>query len=117
VTDIRIPPALEHSDTTDVAVEATYFVIRALRNSARGYERPEISPEGSGPAFEVATLALRQITEAEGEGVRSLSPARVREYIEILERFSNEAYRNSAGGYDTQNAEDLLNALREPRPR
>jgi hypothetical protein len=117
VTDIRIPPALEGSDTADVAVEASYFVIRALRNSARGYERPEISREGSDRVFDVATLALREIAEAEGRDVRSLPPDRVRGYIEILERFSSEAYETSVGGYDTQNAEDLLNALREPRRR
>ncbi len=113
--DIKVPPALEQGSDPGVIVEATYFVIRVLRNGLRGYETAEVSPEGSGEAFHLATRALDEMGVMEGSNLSALPKERLVEYIERLEALSSQQYEASVGGYDTERATQLLDSLREGR--
>lgn len=110
---IKVPPALEQSFDPGVVVEATYFVIRVLRNGLRGYETAEVSPEGSDEAFRLATRALDEIGAMEGSDLSALPEECLVEYIERLEALSSQQYEASVGGYDTERATQLLASLRE----
>jgi hypothetical protein len=114
---VRIPPALEQGSDPGVIVDATYFVIRALRNVLRQYDEITVSREGSEPAFQLAKLALGEIVEMEGGEAVEISAKRLLEYIERLEDFSNQTYEISVGGYDAERAAELLDGLRESKPR
>ncbi|MGD0454739.1 MAG: hypothetical protein ABSB69_14185 [Solirubrobacteraceae bacterium] len=113
---ISLPSALEQGSDPGVIVEATYFVIRVLRNGLRGYEKAEVSPEGSDEAFRLATRALDEIGTMEGSDVSTLTEERLVEYIERLEQLSSQKFEASVGGYDAERATQLLDSLRERKP-
>jgi hypothetical protein len=113
---LRFPASLQRIQDPEVAVDATYFVIRTLRNALRGYGTTAVSPEISDPAFRIAEAAVREIAAAEGSDIGDLSAARITEYIELLGRHSQERYETAAGGSDSARGEELLTEMRHRNP-
>lgn len=115
MTDPSLPSALDIDDHA-VVVDATYFVIRALRNQLRRYPQPAVSPESPERAFVIARLALDEIQASEGADITNIPPDRVRAYIEVLEALSRKEFGAASGEPDVDRAQDLLDQLRADHP-
>lgn len=107
---IEIPQALQRQDK-DMAIDATYFVIRILRNVGRGYPATSVSTEPSREAHDLAERAVRQIEAHEKAPISDLDDDRLSEYIVSLEGLLRTTYLDAVGS-DTKRAATILDEMR-----
>jgi hypothetical protein len=107
----RPPGALrEHADK-DTLVEATYFVIRVLRNLTRGYQAAQVSREAPPEARALAVRALEEIAEQERMPVTEIGEERALEYVSVLSHALSASYAGAVGR-DVDRGAEILEQMR-----
>jgi hypothetical protein len=107
----ELPSALLQDPDTETLVDACYFIIRALRNTTRGYKNPLVSTEPSQEAYDLAQRAIREIEVNEKRPIRALDGDRINDYIAQLEEFLRTSYRDAVGE-DPARAANILAEMR-----
>ena len=69
---ISVPASLEAITDEMLAIDASYFVVRVLRNLGRGFGKASVSREPSAEARELAVRALQEIRELRGRSRRRI---------------------------------------------
>jgi hypothetical protein len=110
---VRVPTILEASSDSRFIVEAVYYVVRALRNSLRGYQKVEVSTEPSAAARRLAEKAIREIEEAEQKDVTNIGDPTIMNYISELQAFLDKITPSS--GSAIKKAEKTLQQMRGQR--
>ena len=110
----KVPDSLLHASDEKAAIDASYFVLRALRNKNRGYSDPVVSREAPPKIRALAERALREIEKQEKKPMSRLDSSRIFEYIDSLEEFQDTTYGRAvnASATDTEEAASLLEELR-----
>lgn len=111
-----IPSVLANFKDTRIAVDAIYFVMRAIRNADRGYQNIMVSPEASPEAYELAKLAIREIEASEHAQINELSNDQMSKYIEALEKLQRTTYISDVGSVSAK-AMNILNEMRASQKR
>ena len=107
----ELPSALLQDPDTETLVDACYFIIRALRNTTRGYKNPLVSTEPSQEAYDLAQRAIREIEVNEKRPIRDLDGDRINDYIAQLEELLRTSYRDAVGE-DPARAANILAEMR-----
>ena len=84
---VHVPSALSNASDSAFLTDAVYFVVRALRNSLRGYHTVEVSTEPSPQARKLAEKAIKEIEAIEQESVIQMDNDRIGDYIFELQAF------------------------------
>ena len=106
---ISVPASLEAITDEMLAIDASYFVVRVLRNLGRGFGKASVSREPSAEARELAVRALQEIENSEGVAVVALGRDRISAYIAVLEDFQDSRAR----GADADRAGAILEEMRQ----
>lgn len=108
---VEIPRSLLEGSENEVVIDASYFVMRVLRNATRGYPTALVSSEPSPEAHELAERAIREIEGHEHRPISQLDQGRIHDYISLLEELQRTRYLHAVGS-DTARAERILEEMR-----
>jgi hypothetical protein len=110
--NVAIPAALSSAES-DVALDATYFLVRMLRNVLRGFHEVEVSPETPLEARETVAAAADEIEQREGTSLSELPRERVAAYLEVLNQASSAFHASAVGGTDSARGQEILAGVEE----
>lgn len=108
---VEIPRSLQDDSDKEAVVNATYYTVRALRNTLRGYSDAVVSREAPPEIRELAERAIRDIEAQEKKPVPQLEDSVIRKYIESLVELQGTMHRSAVGG-GTEGAADILAEFR-----